>query len=553
VGFSGIVELVNATLLHEQQRDWTVKGTRFEIADFFDYRHPDCYRGDSVELFFEVDGLLPSKIGLILNVFKELRGRGLAIGAYVSLRFMAQSRALLGLARWNPTCTVEISMLRGLHGNSEALDRLQEIALNNNGFVHWGQQNDLSQRQVEARFGSALDQWRQVLQDIESTSMLFSTPFTRQHGLEVQLRSPNWTGWQSLNLAGQSSPCVVSAWGDDQPLEIFSQNGSGVVVSLQRPTDRPDADWTPVHNDRVKGRPVALRSKDGRIELFVLFFDQRIKHCWQEGQPGGQWSSWDTLGHGDIGDIDSDPMVVAHNDGRLEVFARGGPSINNPNLFHCWAHWTSGPWSNFISRGSDPIVSSPSACHRIFNSDQLLVVAADGAGRVLVKNQIGLSGDSGWSEWNEILPRGGPSLGASFGGGSPIAIGVTGAGATVHVLAFDNRGQLRETLEEASTLGLLSWGPWQELPLTTGFRLDRASRLTTVQTNRLYLFGMSLQGEILVCEFQPGIGWGNWQNLGGEFTGDVAAGAHADGSIEVVARAKSNQLMARRQVSPGVW
>jgi hypothetical protein len=68
MGFPGIVELVNAAMLRQAQRDWTVKGTRFEIADFFNYDR-DCYRGDSVELFFEVDSTLPSKIDLILHVF----------------------------------------------------------------------------------------------------------------------------------------------------------------------------------------------------------------------------------------------------------------------------------------------------------------------------------------------------------------------------------------------------------------------------------------------------------------------------------------------------
>jgi hypothetical protein len=551
VGFPGIVEIVTAALLDGEQRTpWSVKGTRFDIADFFDYEH-DCYRGDSVELFFEVDNLLAHKIDMILEVFKELRGRGLAIGAYVSIRFMARSRALLGLARWDPSCSVEIAMLRGLHGNSEALNRLQEVALNNGGYVHWGQQNDLSQRQVEARFGSALDQWRVVLEDLETSSMLFSTPFTRQHGLEVPLRDPNWTGWQRLNLLAQSSPCVVSAW-NNQPLEIFSQNSLGVIVSRKRPSDGSDNDWAPVHNDHVKGAPVALRGNDGRIELFVLFLDQRIKHCWQEGQPGGQWSSWDTLGFLDIGDIDGDPSVVAHYDGRFELFARGGP-INNWQLFNCWTHWTSGAWSNFAPRGSQPIISTPSACHRVgVVSDQIVVVAADGDGRVLEKHQIGASGDSGWSEWTEILPRGGPSLGA-FGGGSPIAVDVVGTGATVHVLAFDNQRQLRETLEEANTIAL-SWGSWHQLPLTEGLgRLDPGSRLATVQTDRLYLFGMSLRGELFVCEFHPGIGWREWQSLGGEFTGNVAAGVHADGRIEVVARAKTDQLMARRQTSPAVW
>jgi hypothetical protein len=543
VGLPGIVEMVTATMLDQGQRDWIVKGTRFEISDFFDYDH-DCYRGDSVELFFEVNPMLMSKIDMILEVFKDMREHGIAIGAYVSLRFMAKSHALLGLARWNPTCSVEISMLRGLHGNTEALNRLQEVAVNNDGYVHWGQQNDLSQRQVEARFGSALDKWRAVLQDLEDTSLLFSTDFTRRHGLEVQNRNPNWNGWQSLNFEGQSSPSVVSAW-NNEPLDIFSQDMLGNIMSRKRPVDGSDASWTQVHSDRVKGRPIVVRSEDGRVELFVLFFDNRIKHCWQEGRPGGQWSSWDTLGYGDIGDIDSDPSIAAHTDGRLEVFARGG-MINNWNLFHCWAHWTNGPWSNFGSRGRDQIVSMPSACHRNFNSDQLVVVAKDGDGRVLEKHQIGVSGDSGWSEWTEIVP-----VVPDLAGGEPIAVDVSGPDATVHVLAFDSRGQVKETREQGITLGL-RWTSWESLPRSTS-RLDRGSRLTAVQTDRLYLFGMSIQGEILVCEFHPGNGWRNWQNLGGEFTGEVAAGVHSNGIIEVVGRAKSNQLMARRQISPGVW
>jgi hypothetical protein len=545
VGLPGVVEMVTAAMLGGGQRPWMVKGTRFEIADFFDY-DLDCYRGDSVELFFEVNAMLPSKIDSILQVFKELRSRGIPIGAYVALRFMAKSRALLGLARWNPTCSVEISMLRGLHGNTEALMRLQDAAFDNDGNVHWGQQNDLSQRQVETRFGNALEKWRRVLEDLEGTSLLFSTPFTNQHGLEVQLRNPNWTGWQSLDLEAKSSPSVVSGWGD-QPSEIFCQNSSGRIMSRKRPSDSSDSGWTIVHHDQVKGRPVVLRSKDGRIELFVLFPDNRIKHCWQEGQPGGQWSTWDTLGLGDIGDIESDASIAAHTDGRLELFARAGP-INQGRLFHCWAHWTNGPWSNFGARGNEQIISMPSVCHRSnFNTDQLIVVAKDGDGRVIEKHQIGASGDSGWSEWTEILP----SL-VDHTSGSTIAVEVSGTGATAHVLTFDNRGQVKETLEQARTLAL-SWHPWQSLPISA-VRLNRESRLCTVQTNRLYLFGMSLQGEILVCEFQPGVGWREWQNLGGEFAGDVAAGViDTDGKIEVVARAKSNQLMARRQIRAGVW
>jgi FAD/FMN-containing dehydrogenase len=569
-----IVEIITGIMIARDQADtitverpgmdddvvpWKVKGNRFEITDIHDYYQENCYRGDSIEIFFEVDKDLSAKIDHVLEVFNDLSERKLAIGAYVSLRFMAKTQALLGLARWNPTCSVEISILRGLQGNSEALRLLKEVALKNNGFVHWGQQNDLTRGEVEKQFGAALKKWRIQLDALESVSMLFSTPFTREHGLEVPL-VPDWTRWEPLGLSAQSSPSVVSAGGNNQPLEIFSKNSEGITLSRKRRVDgAPDSDWTPVHDDVVEGSPVAFRNNDGRIELFVLD-EERMKHRWED-RPGGQWSSWDILGASSTeARIKSAPTVTAHRSGRLEVFARGdlhrGATMREV-LFHTW-QWDvipGRPWYDVIVRGHEPMVSRPSSCLREFNgSDQIVVVALSaGLGNVYEKHQVGPGGNTGWTDWLPIVPLSGPW--PHIGGGSPIAVAVGGIGATVHVFVIDIRGQVYETLEEARTLDL-SWGQWQALPPTAAVgRLDPACRLTTVQTDRLYLFGKSLLGgRVVVCEFRPGVGWSNWQDLGGEFSGDVAAGAHADGRVEVVVRgASDNQLMARRQSSPSVW
>ena len=110
-----------AELLELEQRDhlvhpdepWTVKGTRIEIADFFDYTNPDGYRGDSIEVFLPCDPADPTRLAhlvdQLLDVFDNLRASGEQTTTYFALRSMAATRATLGLARWPAplsTCSV---------------------------------------------------------------------------------------------------------------------------------------------------------------------------------------------------------------------------------------------------------------------------------------------------------------------------------------------------------------------------------------------------------------------------------------------------------------
>ena len=107
---------------------WRVKGTRYEIADFFDYEH-DCFRGDSVEIFLPADDHLAAHIDEILGLFATLREAGVFAGAYISIRFMAQGSALLSPQRWPMTCSIEVSALRGLLGSFDLLRRIEQLTL----------------------------------------------------------------------------------------------------------------------------------------------------------------------------------------------------------------------------------------------------------------------------------------------------------------------------------------------------------------------------------------------------------------------------------------
>jgi hypothetical protein len=172
----------------------------------------------------------------------------------------------------------------------------------------------------------------------------------------------------------------------------------------------------------------------------------------------------------------------------------------------------------------------------------------------MIIQQSGLGSDSPWTEWTELMPSDGIPL-QTTGSGGPVIVDVPRAGATTHVLAMDGRGNLHESKDLRIGL-LMSWSPWQALPSASAFDFIATDcRLTTLVTDRLYVFARSQRGEVLEIEFNTDEGrWTNWQNLGGHIGGDVAAGFHPDGSVEIVVRGGlDNQLRSRRQRAPGVW
>jgi hypothetical protein len=199
-----IVDGILSGVIESAQRPWLVHGTRYQISDNFDYEN-DCYRGDSVEIFFAADAELPRKVELVIDVFDDLHAQNIPLLAWISLRFMAPSTSLLGMAAFSPvTCAIEVSMLRGGLGNDRALRWIQEIATNNDGRTHWGQQNNLTGRQVAVLYGDRYPRWCQSLQRIEGGSPTFSNPFSQSHGLEPVPPRPLGT------LDVSVSPSIIS-------------------------------------------------------------------------------------------------------------------------------------------------------------------------------------------------------------------------------------------------------------------------------------------------------------------------------------------------------
>src|ERR1039458_10827334 len=97
----------------------TPRSTLFPYTTLF--RSPDKPPSPalSFEVFFPADVDNGNKASWVSYVSEALRtiqnAENTFLVGYVSVRFMGKTRALLGMAQWNPTCSVEISVLGGVN------------------------------------------------------------------------------------------------------------------------------------------------------------------------------------------------------------------------------------------------------------------------------------------------------------------------------------------------------------------------------------------------------------------------------------------------------
>ncbi|WHT16113.1 hypothetical protein N8J89_23580 [Crossiella sp. CA-258035] len=508
---SAVTDSVKPARRPSDNQPWLVHGTRWEVGDFFDY-NADCYRMDFAELFFPADADLTARVDGVLGVFETLRAQGIALGGYVSLRFLRGSRALLAPAPFERSCAIEVAMLRGLVGNRKALTLLHELAVRHGGRLHWGQLNELDSAGTTQHFGPALTDWRRELTATEGDSTTFSTPFTRLRGLETN-RPADWTLWTDGGIRAGGPPALAGN-------QVFVTDSARIVHT----TTAIGGDWRPVRPEPVgAGARVVVLPSARRLELLVADATGRVLRSRQ--QDDGGFPRWESLaGEG----IDGDPAGAAHADGRLELFARGD-FPRQRKLMQAWAHWPAGPWSGLMGVDSGRLGGPPSVCGRSFNgSDQLVVVAAGSTGYVRWSAQTGPGGASGWTRWQEL---------GNQPGSHPLAF--RGPDGVVRVVVADPAGRVFEAIELTGELAV-RWQPWRALP--AGPRLDPTTGLTGAGS---WLLGLGRDGRLLGTHLDQD-GWSAWQDLGGALTGPLAASAGTDGVLVTGVRRGDGRLVYRR-------
>jgi hypothetical protein len=158
----------------------------YKIMDTYDYQ-AKCYKALSMEVAFNADDT--AYVDYIHAVFEKIdnyAAQNIVVGAYISLRYCGGSQALLAIEQWPHTVCIEISALGGLAHDAEILAAFELEAANRGAAVHWGQINNRSRPDIEARF-PGIDRWRAVLARVSAkgSTKTFDNGFCQQRGLEI--------------------------------------------------------------------------------------------------------------------------------------------------------------------------------------------------------------------------------------------------------------------------------------------------------------------------------------------------------------------------------
>lgn len=530
----------------DAEQPWLVKGPRGFVLDTYDYRQPPLFRGDSVEVFFAADRQLTRKVQALLDAFESMQQSGVPVAAYVSLRFLAASCALLALTHpdpGTPTCAIEVSMLRGMRGNDQALAAVQRIALENEGRVHWGQENDLGVSEVQESMPRLAD-WKARLHEIEGTSLTFLTPFAQAHGLDVD-RPSTWSGWQNLGFRAGGDPCVAA--NASRYLVLACDQSGRLQVNTQR-VQSVDTRWSQV-SDRTFARDCAptalLRLDDSRVEIMAVTDTEEIGHVWQDGTDGLRFSDlsvktapWGVKQLVRTTEISS----VQFGNGTMRVFgveAGGTSRVLQSGLDFL---------ETLVPVDETPVLDRIAAAEWVptwagQRNDPLLVAFAAADGKPLWRTYQ----HGPWSYFPALPGNAGVLHLALMPG---IIVASTTAG--LFALADATSGAERPTYR----------GPWQPLPASSVEPVAVENPLGwCFGSGGPWLFARGRTGQLLTIQHVGDSHWGSWTGLGGSVRAGSrpVGGLLPDGRVQVVCRAggsdpaHEDQLVARRQTSRGVW
>jgi hypothetical protein len=210
----------------------------YAVMDGHDYTDISCaVNVRSVEVFF--DAADPNLLAFVDRLLKFESDQeflsGLSVVGYISLRFCAGSEATIAQEAFARTCAVECSGLADDAGSIEFVNEAVRLALDPNikGILHWGQQNDSTQQEIEFRFGDSpgsptgpLHTWRSVLSTLTDNGRLdaFSNSFTRRTGLEIV--QPLITSFNISSAPSAANPSCGITWD-------CRGNPTGTVANLE--------------------------------------------------------------------------------------------------------------------------------------------------------------------------------------------------------------------------------------------------------------------------------------------------------------------------------
>src|SRR6266566_2245145 len=114
-------QLIVYKAFSSEQGDQDFEAISYAVMDTHDYLDISCkVNVDSIEVFFNaVDDRLIAFVDALLAYETMQEFNGKAFVGYAALRFMRRTRALIGMQKFDTTCSVEVACLKDVHGSQE--------------------------------------------------------------------------------------------------------------------------------------------------------------------------------------------------------------------------------------------------------------------------------------------------------------------------------------------------------------------------------------------------------------------------------------------------
>jgi hypothetical protein len=264
-----IWRVIGVKLFEQQQGFHDYVGFSYAVMDSHNYADLNCSKSvESIEVFFDAtDRKMLAFVELVLAVEARRHFHGQAAVGYISLRYMTQTRALIGMAKHPLTVSLEVSALRDVVGSTEFVQHARRVALNRNfgGILHWGQGNTSKVDDIERLFNAApggdLHRWRAALSKLTDNGRLdgFSSNFTRQTGLEVV--EPLIDAFTATMTGTATNRTITAKW------DCF-RNPPGTTVRIE--LKAPSGIGTSHNQSVLRGSAVLTAVERGNYRLMLI-------------------------------------------------------------------------------------------------------------------------------------------------------------------------------------------------------------------------------------------------------------------------------------------
>ena len=348
------------------------------------------------------------------------------------------------------------------------------------------------------------------------------------HKWQTSADSGTWSTYSSLNGEIRSNSDLALAMNNDGRLQVF-MIGTDNALYYKTQTGADSSSWTSSWTSlggtiRADTSPAVAMNNDGRLQVFMIGTDNALYYKTQTAAGSSTWSSaWTSLG-GTIR-ANTDPVVIANSDGRLQVFVVG---TNNQLYYRSQTAADSSSWtSSWTSLGGAIRADTSPAVAR--NNDGRLQVFMIGTDNALYYKTQTAAGSSTWSSaWTSL---GGP-LRANT---DPVVIANSDGRLQVFVVGTNNQLYYRSQTAADSSSWTSSW-----TSLGGAIRADTSPAVARNNDGRLQVFMIGTDNA-LYYKTQTAAGsstWSSaWTSLGGSLrdNSDPKVVPNADGRLDAFA------------------